>query len=66
MYCQKYIFKLVDLPFRGPFCLELVLMTSQLGSDSRALEVFLTVIAMIMIAVYSMQAKACVLYFESM
>ena len=65
MYWQKYSLKLVDLPFRGPFFVELGLRTSQLSSDSRALEVFLTVIAMITIAVYFMKAKACVLYFES-
>lgn len=65
MYWQKYSLNLVDLPFRGPFFVELGLTTSQLSSDFRALEVFLTVIAMITIAVYFMQAKAHVLYFES-
>lgn len=64
-YWQKYSLKLVDLPFRGPFFVELGLTTSQLSSDSRPLEVFLTVTAMIAIAVYFMQAKAYVLYFES-
>lgn len=67
MYWQKYSLKLVDLPFRGPFFVELRLTTSQLSSDSRALEVLeqLTVRAMITIAVFFMQAKAYVLYFES-
>lgn len=65
MYWQKHSLKLVDLPFRGPVFVELGLTTSQLSSDSRALEGFLTVTAMITIGVYFMQAKAYVLYFES-